>query len=291
MKPVVFGTLLVGWMTYYFCQRTLPSAMTTMIKVTPNYLSSHSDEYSSSQDGFTKAFIGQLQSLFAVAYSISYLVSGIMSDIVNVKIMFFTGLALSGILVALFPLTEGSRALGILVYICFGLCQGCGWPATARILRQMYSPSELGSAWGILSTGSSIASIFSPFLVLSISSTYGWKYSFFITGVAAICFSFVVLVAIEGKKTTFGDAGKVSDTSQNSNSTSRWFTVLGFQNLWVVMAMQSVLWIVAASILDWGQLYLMQTHGLTKDSAGLCSQIDIVCCTHHSSTITFSFDP
>ncbi len=276
MKLLLFSTLMAGWMTYYLCQRTLPSAMTAMINISVNHTPGNQSG-NSIDESFTKAYISQLQSLFAVAYSISFLISGIMSDVVNVKIMFSVGLALSGTLLALFPLTEGNHMLGMALYFLFGLSQGCGWPATARILRQTYSPSELGLAWGVMSTASSMASLLSPFLVLSISEAGGWKYSFYIMGLSSLCLSLLVVIAFgmmpafngEESKGVSDDTGKVSDSSQSSDSELRWFNVFCYLDLWCVMAMHSILWLVRASILDWGQLYLIQTRGLMKDSAGI----------------------
>ena len=282
MKLLLFSTLLVGWMTYYLCQRTLPSAMTIMLRVHVNRTPFDKEESDDRSETFSKAFIGQLQSLFAVAYSISFLSSGILSDKINVKVMFSLGLALSGVLLALFPFTAGNHWLGMLVYFCFGISQGCGWPATAKMLRQTYHPSELGLAWGLMSTGSSIATMLSPFVVLFLISTAGrWEFGFNAVGVFSFCLSLLAFVLIgqaanipdEESSAQSSDTEKDSDGgSETSDSRLQWFHVFRYRELWGVMAMHSILWLVRASVLDWGQLYLIETKAIIYESAGTLHQ-------------------
>jgi sugar phosphate permease len=126
-------------------------------------------------------------SLLQPSYSISFLISGVMSDVVSVRLLFSVGLAASGALLAIFPWMEGHHFLGIVVYCLLGLSQGCGWPSTAKILRQTYRPSELGGPRGIMSTASSLASFLSPLLVTTIITTTGsWQYSFYSFGLVAL---------------------------------------------------------------------------------------------------------
>lgn len=268
MKLLLFSTLFVGWMSYYLCQRTLPSAMANLL--------AHNSEQDDSEDvdrtttqSFSATYIGQLQSLFAVSYSTSFLICGIMSDVVNVKVLFSVCLAGSGLLLAIFPWTEGNQTLGLVVYFLMGLSQGCGWPSTAKILRQTYQPSELGVPWGIMSTGSSFAALLSPFLVSKIIASSGsWKYSFYTFGLIALSLSLpITFMTMLSSGTNSDKAKQRQKAGEKQPSELKWFHVFMVGELWGVMTIHSLLWLVKASVQDWGQLYLVQEGGFDRVAA------------------------
>lgn len=263
MKLLLFCTLFVGWISYYLCQRTLPSAMTVLIPGSP--VSRVEDEPRVFQ-AFSKAYFGQLQSLFSVAYSTSFLLSGIMSDLVSVRALFAVCLALSGLFLAIFPWTEGHHFFGLVVYFLLGLSEGCAWPFVSKILRQTYLPSELGVPFGVFSVGSSCAFFFSPLLI---ASGVDWKYSFYAIGLVTIGLA----IPIYFITTTVPVYVNCPTKIEKQKLQPRWFTVLLVRDLWSVMAIHSVLWLVRATIPDWGHLYLIQERGFERASAGIVTRV------------------
>lgn len=161
--------------------------------------------------------------------------------------------------------------LGLVVYALFGLFQGCGWPCTAKILRQTYRPSELGVPWGVMSTASSFAAFLSPFLVSTIITNSGnWKYCFYIFGSIALFLALpIAFITNLSSDHPINTKPRPSHTpEQKQSSKVRWFHVFLVRDLWGVMTIHSMLWLVKASVLDWGQLYLVQESGFDKVSAG-----------------------
>ena len=226
---------------------------------------------SQEQAPFSKSQLGQFQSLFAISYSISFLVCGILSDVVNVKVMFAAGLASSGFLLFLFPFTQESQILASLVYVCLGFSLGCGWPSTAKILRKIFPPSELGMPWGVMSTSSSFATLVSPLLVYYIISASSWKYSFFVFGITAMLLALPIYAV-----TSVSDSVRVLRDEERRfvpASGGRWFHVVLLGRLWGVMLVHAMMWVVKASVQDWGQLYLMQQQQLDQVNAGECTYL------------------
>lgn len=295
-----FYALFIGWMSYYLCQRTLPSAMAWMISSSEKVPVLLDDEAmakatSSIKTEFSKAYVGQLQSLFAVAYAISSLVTGILSDVINVKILFSVGLGVSGALLALFPYTEGNHLLGSILYFILGLFQGMGWPSTAKILRQTFPPSELGLPWGLMATGCSIASTLSPFLVSFIIGASSWQYSFYTFGILALSLTLPVMALTSffpnrptGKFVELPSTEKRTMDGSLPESKLRWFHIFMFGNIWCVMAIHSTLWLVKTCVQDWGQLYLIQKRGLAEASAGEASGVVLcVASVKRADTVNF----
>jgi OPA family sugar phosphate sensor protein UhpC-like MFS transporter len=271
MKLLLFSTLFIGWMSFYFCQRTLPSTVANLVSAQD----SASRGEGAMQTALSATYLGQLQSLFAVSYSISFLISGIMSDSVNVRVLLPACLATSGLLLAVFPWTEGNQMMGLVVYFLVGSLLGCGWPLTAKILKQTYRPSDLGVPWGIMSTASSFATLFSPVLVSTIIAGSGsWKYGFYIFGAIAVSLSlpiaFVTTLPSTDHPIDSGRIEKGGEGKQHSSSGVKWFHVFLVRELWGVIIIHSLMWLVKASIQDWGQLYLIQEGGFDTIRAGKC---------------------
>ena len=264
MKLLLFSTLFVGWTSYYLCQRTLPSAAGSLLAAPKREQGNGGDGVGqATAQSFSAAYIGQLQSLFAVSYSTSFLICGIMSDAVNMRLLLPMCLAASGLLLAAFPWTEGDHMVGSVVYCLLGLVQGCGWPSTAKILRQMYRPSELGVPWGIMSTGSSLAAFFSPFLVSTVITSSGsWKYSFYLVGAISLSLSLPIALITTGHSKAPSVDGPKQGAGKNQSSNLRWFHAFMVGDLWCVIAIHSLLWLVKASVQDWGELYLVQEGGM-----------------------------
>lgn len=276
---MLFSALFVGWLAYYLCYRTLPSSLPYMLSLGPTDQPSNSSSSSSSPGPtpadldtaththvtpFSRSYLGQLQSLFALSSSFSFLVSGVLSDVVNVRLLFSASLGLSGLLLAAFPLTEGSRLSGSLLYVCLGLTLGVGWPCTAKILRQTYRPSDLGVAWGVMSTSSSVATFLAPLLVSSIVSSGSWEYSFYTFGLTAMTLALPVsLVTLFLTSSPSAD----SHVGMDERKVSRLHVVF-IGPLWGVMIMHAMMWVVKATVQDWGLLYLMQRQSLQEVSAG-----------------------
>ena len=270
MKLLLFGTLYVGWMVFYLCQRTLPSSI-------PYIISNESDHTSQQHHPFSQAYLGQLLSLFAASSSLSFLLSGILSDVINVRLLFPIAMGLSGCILVTFPLIGRNQFLGSLLFVFLGLTLGCGWPCTANILRQIYKPSELGTPWGIMSSSSSVATLMAPLLASKIISYGSWKDMFYTFGFLAVALATPIMVVTK-YITVPSSVGKLREEPVSS-SKMRWFHLVFNGHLRNVMVMHTMMWVVKASVMDWGQLYLIKEQQLDKLSAGEVNT------THHLHTI------
>jgi len=268
MKLLLFGTLYIGRMVFYLCQRTLPSSIPYIIS-NGNGNTTHSQELEHHQEAFSQAYLGQLLSLFAASYSLSFLFSGILLDVINIRLLFPIAMGTSGCILVTFPFIGENQLLGSLLFVFLGLTLGCGWPCTAKILRQVYKPSELGVPWGIMSSSSNIAMLMAPLLASWIISFGSWKDMFYICGILALALATPILV-VTNCIAAPSSTRKVPE-QPTSNSKTRWFELLLNGNLRSVMVMHAMMWVVKASVMDWGQLYLIKEQQLDKLSAGKIS--------------------
>lgn len=73
-----------------------------------------------------------------MAYAISKFLGGILSDSISSRYLFSSGLLMSGLVTVAFSSSDSVTAFALLWFLN-GFAQGAGWPACAKILRQVSS--------------------------------------------------------------------------------------------------------------------------------------------------------
>ena len=244
----VFLSAAIGWGFCYLCQRTLPSAIGYMI---PSQEGLHSDPRDTV---FSKEEYGHLQNVFVIAYSSSILLGGFLSDHFDPRILFFLSLCMSGMLCTIFPLTVGSPLLNSFVWFFFGAFEGLGWPATAKMVKRMYTPAELGVWWSFLSCASNIAASISPLLVSYIVENSNWQTSFYVTGLIPI----ILLLPLSMIFKTSNSSKHQTSTKPQSSANHKWYQVFLVSTLQLIIVVYIILWVAKSSVNNWAQLYLQE---------------------------------
>lgn len=241
----VFLSAVLGWSFCFLCQRTLPSAISYMTA---------GQEDEDRGPVLSKEEYGQLQNLFVIAYSSSILLGGFLSDNIDPRILLFLCLGISGTLCTIFPLTVGNPFLNGLVWFFFGAFEGLGWPATAKMVKQMYTSAELGVWWSFLSCASNIAASISPLLVSYIAEHSNWQTSFYVTGLTPIILLLPLSMIISSNHTP------QCQTSANPQSTvsHKWYQVFFVPALRLIIVVYIILWVAKSSVNNWAQLYLQE---------------------------------
>ena len=274
----MFSSLVLGWISYYVCQRTLPSAIALMVPERTHAVDTDHNDTGVVTTGFSKGDLGKLQSCFAIAYAMSIFINGFLSDRLNPKFLFGFGLMTSSTLCLLFPLTEGNIILSCVVWFLFGLFQGCGWPSSAKLLRLWFSSEELGTWWSILSCSSNFSSSLIRYFM---SQATNWRHCFHAIGATTLFLSIPILYNIHcppSKNSVMSkepSSGKEIETvTSNSHlrvepsKTLPWYGAFLVFDLWVVALLYVPWWLAKGSVLDWGQLYLEEFVKLPKENAG-----------------------
>lgn len=245
--------LYVGWISLFFCQRTVPSTVSHL----------------QISAGFSTEDIGNVFACFGITYALSKLASGLLYDQFHLspKVLFCTGLALSGLLCTLFPLAAAtSISLSCALWLMEGLFQGVGWPACARILNQWYQPSKMGMMYSMMSAGANFASTIAPILSAYLAIALGWKYTFYSLGLLSVALSSVLVLNLNSSPKDLGYGAQELSTNSTDDGSSKakvlsWHALFFFKEFWLVTVLDVMFWIVKASITDWLQLYLMEEMG------------------------------
>ncbi|MBI4211982.1 MAG: MFS transporter, partial [Deltaproteobacteria bacterium] len=166
-------SMVIGYAVYYFVRKNFSMAM-------PIFLT---------ELGYTKADLGLILTLFSVVYGFGKFANGVLGDRLNARYFMAVGLFLSAIVNIFFGLSSGLIAFGIF-WALNAWFQSFGMPASVRLLTHWYSPTELGTKWGIQSTAHQIGGAGIMLLAAFLIQHFGWRYAFYVPSGIAIVTSF-----------------------------------------------------------------------------------------------------
>lgn len=116
----IFTTMFLGYACYAYNRKSVSFALPELM-----------------EEGLRKDQAGLIISSQNLAYAISKFLGGVLSDQLSARMLFSTGLVLSGLATLLFGAASNSVLLFSGFWFLNGLAQGCGWPSCAKILRKV----------------------------------------------------------------------------------------------------------------------------------------------------------
>ncbi|XP_076371133.1 glucose-6-phosphate exchanger SLC37A4-like isoform X1 [Tachypleus tridentatus] len=246
---IIFTTMFIGYACYAYNRKSVSFAMPKLM-----------------EEGLSKNEAGLIASSQNMAYAISKFLGGILSDRISSKLLFSSGLVLSGIATLGF---SGSGSLLAFASLWFvnGFAQGAGWPSCAKVLRKWYSPEQFGTWWSMLSASANISGGVSPFISAFFIVNYGWRFSLVIAGTISIILGSISAFTIVNSPSEVGlQSGvevdeKKKDGTDRQNQTATFVDLLRSPFLWLVSFSYMVVFCAKTSAVDWGQLFLMEDRG------------------------------
>jgi ACS family hexuronate transporter-like MFS transporter len=140
------------------------------------------------QIGLTTEQYATLVNAFLLAYGIMYTGSGLVLDRVGSRLglMFFV---VSWSLVnGLHAAAGGFGALLVLRFL-LGITEPGGWTGAIKTISERYTPVQRGLAAGIFASGSCVATLIAPPLVVFLSLHWGWRMAFFVPSLAGLAWA------------------------------------------------------------------------------------------------------
>ena len=110
---------------------------------------------------------GNIVSLFLVAYTISYLVSGRIVDAIGSRLgmaLFAGGWSLAQVATGF---THSIASFGLCRF-CLGLGEAGGYTASPKVVSEWFPPKDRGLAVGIYGAGASVGATIAPLLISTI---------------------------------------------------------------------------------------------------------------------------
>lgn len=223
------------------------------------------------EEGLQNEQVGLILSGQNLAYAISKFLGGIISDRLSSRLLFSTGLLISGLAAVFFSLSD-SVLLFTFAWFLNGLAQGVGWPAIAKLLKNWFDPAELGFWWSAASASANVSGCIAPFLASYLILNYGWRFSLTFVGVLTIAAAAISYLFIQDAPSTSVKSSpskksqaatkpkqgprKTSPSKQQVNSPL--MLLLRTKFIWVISICYLIVSSIKTSVTDWSQMYLMQ---------------------------------
>lgn len=250
-KWTIFVTIFVGYATYAYTRKAVSYAVPSMLK-----------------EGYQREHVGLVLSIQNLAYLISKFLGGILSDKLSSNTLFGSGLLVSGLATILFSEFDDPN-LQLISWFINGLAQGLGWPAIAKLLKNWFEPSELGTWWSLASASSNLSGCFGPFLFTILTKNYNWRSSMMFSGVAAIglgCFCYIYLEDNSMANNKNSKSKKKAQLLRGaSNLTMKSLFTTPF--IWIISICYLLISTVRTGLTDWSQMFLMNDMKLSSLAA------------------------
>lgn len=256
-------SMMIGYAAFYFVRKNFTAAMPLLL-----------DEL-----GYTKTDLGIILTLFSLVYGFGKFANGILADRMNARYFMAVALIGSAIVNVFFGLTTSLYVIGTL-YLLNGWFQSIGMPASVRLLTRWYSPTQLGTVWGIQSTAHQIGGAGIMFLAAWLVPNYGWRSVFYVPAFIAMTIAFVLLNRLRDTPQSIGlpppevhrkEATLSDDTADSAMSWKEilFDHVLKNRLVWVVAFANIFVYVVRIGIMDWAPTFLIEARGATKTVAYL----------------------
>lgn len=229
--------------------------------------------------GFSKTEIGVIMTSSLFVFGVGKFVNGFFSHLLRPKVFLSLGLIGSSLMNIAF--SKVSTLLGFSIIWSFNaFFQSIAWPQCVRLMSEWYSPTQLGTRWGLVSmanqAGSFLVFVFFTFLI----EAYGWRASFLIPGVAGIIAGLVILAlplevpkqlglcSMEERHGLEIDLTASTDTSIREVGWSILKEIFTNRFLWYVSLATFFIYIVKTGFCSWAPTYLKEAKGLGIKSVG-----------------------
>ena len=223
----------------------------------------------------------QIVSTFQIAYALTWLVGGILIDVIGTRL----GLALAVIWWSLASMLTAFAnsvfSFGLFRFL-LGMGEGCNWPGATKAVAEWFPARERGLAVAIFDSGSSVGAVIAPPLVVWLAATVGWRYAFVASGL----FGFLWLATwltiyhplishprVTAEERQLIEAGRNTAIASSRSGAGRYLALLQQPNVWGIVlgrAFSDPIWWF---YVFWIPQYLSDARGFSLKQIGIFAWI------------------
>ena len=176
--------------------------------------------------------VGMLASVVAVAWAVSALFFGALSDRFGRRVILIPAVFLFSALSWLSGLSRSFEEL-LLIRMAMGLAEGPCWAVISALNEESSHPSRRGRNVGlVVSAGALVGLCAAPILTTQVASHLGWRWGFFVTGLPGILMALLIWKFVkEPQKIVAGGT-----LHHGSAALKDYLSILRFRNVWLCSA-------------------------------------------------------
>ena len=209
--------------------------------------------------------LGQLSSLFPLAYGSSRFLGGVLADRMSPRKVFALGLAICGALNVAFGLSSTLPVLAT-IWCLNGCFQGLGASPSVKLVNNWFDADERGFWWSIWHASINLGGFLIPFISGGLAETLGWRYGMLGPGCLALATSVLCLMLMRDgppktlsntKQAAISEGAAMRDIDTESVSITEGLLVNPVQ--WAMAASYMGTYVLKNGLGVWGIFYLLHT--------------------------------
>ena len=215
--------------------------------------------------------LSQVFSAFQSAYAGTWLVGGVVLDIIGTRL----GLALAVVWWSAVSMLTG-LANSVLTFSIFrfllGIGEGCNWPGASKAVAEWFPAKERGVAVAIFDSGSSVGGAIAALTVPWVAIMFGWRYAFVLSGLLGLVWLALWLTfyhplakhpRVSAEERALIEAGRDTATSSRQRGAGRYLSLLKQPNVWGIVLGRSLTDPIWWFYVFWLPQYLSDARGFS----------------------------
>jgi ACS family hexuronate transporter-like MFS transporter len=263
-------------------------AWTLFFSTVTNYISRQSFSVLSPmiarQYHFTHADIAKILGAFQVSYALTWLLGGVILDLIGVRL----GLALAAALWSVVNICTGF-ASSVFSFTFFrfmlGIGEGFNWPAASKTVAEWFPSQERSLAVAIFDSGSSVGGALAALAIPWIAIALGWRWAFSFAGILGLVWLAVWLrtyhpvdrhPTLTEEELAYIRAGQETATSSAGRGPRRWAALARDSNVWGIVLGRALTDPIWWFYVFWLPQYLSDARGFSLARIALFAWIPFV---------------
>jgi sugar phosphate permease len=234
--------------------------------------------------------LGVVFSAFLWAYAIGQIPMGWLADAFGPRLVLLIIVPVWSVMTALTAAATGFASLFGVRFV-FGLAEAGAFPTATRAMQLWFPKAERGIVHGVTHSFSRLAIAFVPFLAVSIMAAFGWRWIFYLFGVAGLLWSLAFyllygnvpeqhpkvnqpeLAHIRGRNPD----GTVKLAMDVHNQTAvPWNMIFRSRNMWYIAAGYGCFHYGTYFFITWFPAYLIEYRHLSLKSVGIFASLPLL---------------
>jgi ACS family hexuronate transporter-like MFS transporter len=263
-------------------------AWTLFFSTVTNYISRQSFSVLSPmiahQYHFSHTDIAKILGAFQVSYALTWLLGGIVLDVVGTRI----GLALAAALWSVVNICTG-LASSVFSFAAFrfmlGIGEGFNWPAASKTVAEWFPSQERSLAVAIFDSGSSVGGALAALAIPWIALAFGWRWAFSFSGMLGLVWLVVWLRTyhtldchpkVTKEEVAFIHAGQEMASKSGRLGIQRWLSLAQDSNVWGIVLGRALTDPIWWFYVFWLPQYLSDARGFSLARIALFAWIPFV---------------
>jgi sugar phosphate permease len=233
--------------------------------------------------------IGIVFSVFLWAYAIGQIPLGSLADRLGPRFVLLIIVPFWSVMTAMTAIAGGIASL-IVIRFVFGLAEAGAFPTATRAMQLWFPKAERGIVHGVTHSFSRFAVAIVPFLAVSIMVAFGWRWIFYVFGVAGLLWSVAFYLLYrnlpeEHPKVNRAElthirgsdpSGEIRPVELHQHLTPPWRTIFRSANMWYIAAGYCCFYYGTYFFMTWFPTYLLEYRHLSLKAVGVFASLPLL---------------